>query len=72
MQSVLVREAQVLPKQIYLSYFQLVERGLWWQFCDIRNYDLFAVHKGKIKENKRFRLTPYEIRRLGLCKIVQR
>lgn len=72
MQQTLVREAQVFPQQMYLSYFQLVERGIWLQFCDLRGLNYFIVHEGKIKENKRFRLTPYEIRRLGLCKIVQR
>jgi hypothetical protein len=72
MQQALVREAQAPPKQILISYYDLVEKGLWLQFCDIRGFNIFAVHEGKIKENKRFRLTPYEIRRLGLCKVVQK
>jgi len=71
MQQVLVREAQA-PKQMFITYYDLVENGLWLKFCDIRGFNIFAVHEGKIKEHKRFRLSPEEIRRLGFNKETQK
>ena len=61
-----------MQRQMFVTAYELLDRRLWQKFCDLRDMDVFAVHRGKIKENRKFRLNEREMRELGFYKEAQK
>lgn len=52
--------------EITLTAEEMLNRGLWDMFCELRGISVWAINEGQVDSKEKFTLTEEESRKLGL------
>jgi hypothetical protein len=51
---------------ITLTAREILDRGIWDEFCDLRGINVWAINEGRMDEDEQFTFTEAEARKLGV------
>ena len=59
-------------KSITLTAQELLDIGIWEEFCDVRGWNVYAINEGLIDAEEKICLSEEELKQLGITVTITR